>query len=217
MKLDKQTVKDAMLLYAVTDSRWATEKSLLEQIEDALKGGATCIQLREKKLNPVSFMEEGFEVKKLCNRYNVPFIVNDSLEIALKVGADGVHIGQSDMELKRVKEIVGDEILVGVSAETVDEAVAAEKGGADYIGVGAVFNTTTKLDADSVSKETLKAICQSVNIPVVAIGGITKENMQELKSTEIDGVALVSAIFASKDIEQECKELKALAQTVVND
>ena len=214
MKLDKQTIKNAMLVYAVTDRRWSEEKPLIDQIEDALKGGATCILLRENDLDPVSFLEEAFVVKKLCNSYNVPFIVNDSLEIALKVGADGVHIKQNEEELRNIKKIVGDEIVVGVSVKTVEQGKMAELGGADYLGVGAVFPTSTKLDADFVSKETLKEICSSVNIPVTAIGGITKENMLSLKGTGIDGVALASAIFASKDIEKECAELKKIAKEV---
>ena len=214
MKLDKQTIKNAMLVYAVTDRRWSEEKPLIDQIEDALKGGATCILLRENDLDPVSFLEEAFVVKKLCNSYNVPFIVNDSLEIALKVGADGVHIKQNEEELRNIKKIVGDEIVVGVSVKTVEQGKMAELGGADYLGVGAVFPKSKNLEEDFVSKETLKEICSSVNIPVTAIGGITKENMLSLKGTGIDGVALASAIFASKDIEKECAELKKIAKEV---
>lgn len=212
MKLDKERVKEAMLLYAVTDSRWATDKPLLEQIEDAIKGGVSCVQLREKDLNPVSFLEEAFEVKFLCSKYGVPFIIDDSLEIALKVGADGVHIGQSDIELKRVKEIVGDEIIVGVSAGNLEEALEAERNGADYLGVGAVFETGTKLDAKAIDRAVFEEICQKTSIPVVAIGGITKENMPSLKNSGADGVALVSAIFSSNDIEATCRELKEIAE-----
>lgn len=206
--------KDVMRLYAVTDRAWVGEQTLMEQVEDALKGGATCIQLREKELEDEKFLEEAMEMKELCTKYQVPFIINDNVEIAVKCKADGIHVGQSDMEAGRVRDVVGENMIVGVSAQTVDQAIAAEKAGADYLGVGAVFNTTTKLDASEVSLETLKEICETVSIPVVAIGGISKSNMMELADSGVDGVALVSAIFASKDIENECKELRALSENL---
>lgn len=207
--------KDVMRLYAVTDRAWVGEQTLMEQVEDALKGGATCIQLREKELEDEKFLEEAMEMKGLCAKYQVPFIINDNVEIAVKCKADGIHVGQSDMEAGRVRDVVGENMIVGVSAQTVDQAIAAEKAGADYLGVGAVFNTTTKLDASEVSLETLKEICETVSVPVVAIGGISKSNMMELAGSGVDGVALVSAIFASKDIENECKELRALSEKMV--
>lgn len=207
--------KDVMHLYAVTDRAWVGEQTLMEQVEDALKGGATCIQLREKELEDEKFLEEAMEMKGLCAKYQVPFIINDNVEIAVKCKADGIHVGQSDMEAGRVRDVVGENMIVGVSAQTVDQAIAAEKAGADYLGVGAVFNTTTKLDASEVSLETLKEICETVSVPVVAIGGISKSNMMELAGSGVDGVALVSAIFASKDIENECKELRALSEKMV--
>ena len=211
MKCDKK----AMLLYAVTDRAWTGKKSLLEQVEDAIRGGVTCVQLREKELDCDSFLEEAVEMNKLCKKHGVPFIVNDNIDIAVKCGADGVHVGQHDMRADNVRALIGDDMILGVSAQTVEQAVEAEKEGADYLGVGAVFSTSTKLDADSVSHETLKAICNAVSIPVTAIGGINKKNISELANTDVDGVALVSAIFAADDIESECKELTKLSERMV--
>lgn len=208
MKCDAKT----MLLYAVTDRMWTGRQTLMEQVEDALRGGVTCVQLREKELNLDDFLKEAVEMKALCAQYGVPFIVNDEVEIAIKCGADGIHVGQKDMEAGNVRELVGEEMMIGVSARTVEEAVAAEKAGADYLGVGAMFSTSTKLDAQDVSFETLKAICEAVSIPVVAIGGISKANMMELAGCGADGVALVSAIFSAEDIEKECRELREMSE-----
>ncbi|MBO5278791.1 MAG: thiamine phosphate synthase [Lachnospiraceae bacterium] len=207
--------KEDMLLYAVTDRAWTGRQTLMEQVEAALKGGATCIQLREKELDEETFLEEAIEMRALCARYGVPFIVNDNVEIAVKCRADGVHVGQKDMEAGTVRAIAGEDMIIGVSARTVEQAVAAEKAGADYLGVGAVFATTTKKDARPVSHQTLKEICEAVSIPVVAIGGVCKSNIQELAGTGVDGVALVSAVFAAEDIEKECKELRALSEKMV--
>lgn len=204
-----------LLLYAVTDRAWTGKQTLLEQAESALKGGVTMLQLREKELSKDEFLNEAVLLKALCSKYNVPFIVNDDVEIAIKSKADGIHVGQDDMELTEVRRLVGDKMLIGVSAQTVEQAIEAERNGADYLGVGAVFTTSTKLDADSVSYDTLKAICNAVKIPVVAIGGINKENMLELKGSGINGVALVSAIFAAEDIENECKELNKIVKEIV--
>lgn len=203
MKCDK---KD-LLLYAVTDRAWVGKETLYEQVEDALKGGATFIQLREKELDKESFLKEAIEIKKLCKKYNVPFVINDEVDIALYVDADGVHVGQSDMEAGNVREILGPDKIIGVSAQTVEQALLAEKRGADYLGVGAVFKTGSKDDADDVSHETLKAICEAVSIPVIAIGGITVDNVAELKGTGICGIAVISAIFAKPDIKEATNEL----------
>lgn len=205
-----------MLLYAVTDRSWVGKQTLYEQVESALKGGATCVQLREKELDEAAFLEEAVEMKKLCAKYGVPFIINDNVQIAMRCGADGVHVGQSDMAAGNVRKAVGDKMIVGVSAQTVEQALAAEKAGADYLGVGAVFPTSTKSDASEVSRQTLKDICAAVDIPVTAIGGINKGNMAELSGTGVDGVALVSAIFAAEDIEEECKILKKLSGKMVS-
>lgn len=207
--------KDAMLLYAVTDRSWVGKQSLMEQVECALKGGATCIQLREKHLSDADFLSEALEMKALCHKYHVPFLINDNVEVAIQSGADGVHVGQSDMQAGNVRALLGKDKIIGVSARTVEQALAAEAAGADYLGVGAVFSTTTKLDAREVPHDELKAICQAVKIPVVAIGGIKKSNILELSGSGADGVALVSAIFGAEDIEAECKELSALSAQMV--
>ena len=207
--------EEYMRLYAVTDRMWTGKQTLMEQVEDALKGGATCVQLREKELDEEAFLQEAVEMKALCEKYGVPFIVNDNVEIAIKCKADGIHVGQSDMEAGNVRALVGEEMIIGVSTKNVEQALAAVKAGADYLGVGAMFTTSTKLDAEDVSFETAKAICDAVDIPVVAIGGISKKNMLELRGTDVDGVALVSAIFSAEDIEQECKELRLLSEAMV--
>lgn len=208
--------KENLLLYAVTDRRWANKQSLKEQIELSLKGGVTFLQLREKNLSEEEFLKEAREIKELAKEYKVPFIINDNVDVAMKVDADGVHVGQDDKDAKEVRKIIGKNKILGVSAQTIKQAIKAEKDGADYIGVGAVFPTGTKKDAENLSIEILKKICQSVTIPVVAIGGITKENILKLKGSKIAGVALVSAIFASKDIKQDCQKLKELSIKVVS-
>ena len=212
MKCDK---KD-LLLYAVTDRSWLNGATLYEQVEQALKGGATFIQLREKELGGKQFLEEAIEIKKLCKRYQVPFVINDNVDIALAMDADGVHVGQSDMEAGDVREKLGEDKIIGVSAQTVEQAVLAEMRGADYLGVGAVFPTGSKADADDVSHETLKAICEAVHIPVVAIGGISRNNVEQLSGSGIDGIAVISAIFAQPDIEQATAELKARTKKALN-
>ena len=207
--------EEYMRLYAVTDRMWTGRQTLLEQVEDALRGGATCVQLREKELDEESFLQEAYEMKALCEKYGVPFFINDNVDIAIRCKADGIHVGQDDMEASNVRALVGEDMMIGVSVNCVEQALAAVQAGADCLGVGAMFSTSTKLDADSVSFETLRDICQTVDIPVVAIGGISKDNMMQLKGTGVDGVALVSAIFAAENIETECRELKALSEEMV--
>ena len=207
--------KETMLLYAVTDRSWVKEQTFYEQVESALKGGVTCVQLREKDLSEEDFLEEALAIRALCHDYGVPFLINDNVELAIRCGADGVHVGQKDMEAGHVRSLVGDEMIIGVSAQTVEQAVRAQEAGADYLGVGAVFSTSTKADAMDVSYETLRKICESVSIPVVAIGGINRNNIMELSGSGICGVALVSAIFASKDIEDECRVLKKLSSEMI--
>lgn len=210
--------KKDLLLYAVTDRHWLNGETLYSQVEKALKGGATFIQLREKKLDEGSFLEEAKEIQKLCKEYNVPFVINDNVEIAKKINADGVHVGQSDMEAQNVREILGDDKIIGVSAQTVEQALLAEKHGADYLGVGAVFKTGSKDDAEEVSHDELERICKAVSIPVIAIGGITHDNVKELSGRGIVGIAVISAIFGQKDIENATKELKTeILKTVNND
>lgn len=212
MKCDK---KD-LLLYAVTDRAWLGEQTLYEQVEEALQGGATFIQLREKELDDESFLKEAVEIKELCRRYHVPFVINDNVGIAREMDADGVHVGQSDMEAGDVRAILGESKILGVSAQTVEQAILAEQRGADYLGVGAVFHTGSKSDADDVSHETLKNICDAVSIPVIAIGGIGKHNVMELKGSGICGIAVISAIFAEKDIRTATAKLKELTEQVVS-
>lgn len=211
MKCDKK----AMLLYAVTDRAWVGRQSLYEQIESALKGGATCVQLREKNLNDEEFLKEAMEISVLCKQYAVPFFINDNVEIAVKCHADGIHVGQEDMEVAQVRQRVGADMIIGVSVHSVKEALEAVENGADCLGVGAMFSTSTKTDADVLSKETLRDICAAVEVPVVAIGGIDKTNISQLAGTGVDGVALVSAIFASDDIEKECRLLHKLSEEMV--
>lgn len=210
------SIKQAMLLYAVTDRAWTGEKTLVQQAEEALRGGATCLQLREKELGSEAFLAEAVELKELCGRFSVPFIINDDVEVAVRCGADGIHVGQNDMAASHVRAQIGADKILGVSAQTVEQALLAQRCGADYIGVGAVFPTSTKSDADAVSYETLKAICSAVSIPLVAIGGIYKHNIMQLAGTGVDGVALVSAIFASADIEAECRQLRTLSERMVS-
>lgn len=200
--------RNDLVLYAVTDRSWLEEETLYSQVEKALKGGATFIQLREKKLDEGSFLEEAKEIQKLCRQYQVPFVINDNVDIAARIDADGVHVGQSDMEAGDVRKKLGPDKIIGVSAQTVEQALRAQEHGADYLGVGAVFPTGSKEDATEVSRETLKAICDAVDIPVIAIGGINSGNVSELRGTGICGVAVISAIFAKKDICAAAAELK---------
>ena len=204
--------EEMMRLYAVTDRAWVGKQSLAGQVESALRGGVTCVQLREKELDEERFLREAEEIFALCKRYRVPFFINDNVPLALRCHADGVHVGQDDMDVAAVRRLVGQEMMIGVSVHTVEEACAAAAGGADYLGVGAMFATSTKTDASLVTKETLRAICDAVSIPVVAIGGISKSNLLELAGTGVDGVALVSAIFSAADIAAECRLLYGLSQ-----
>ena len=207
MKQNKVRPED-LRLYAITDRRWLGNKKLSDDVEAVLKGGATFIQLREKHLDTDAFKQEAEVIQKICAAYHVPFIINDNVEIAKAIGADGVHVGQSDMAAGDVRRRLGDDKIIGVSASTVEEALEAERHGADYLGVGAVFPTGSKDDADAVDAATLKAICEAVHIPVVAIGGITAENVKELKGSGICGVAVISALFAAKDVEASAEEMK---------
>jgi thiamine-phosphate pyrophosphorylase len=207
--------KENLLLYAVTDRSWLNGRSLYDDIKQALKGGVTFVQLREKTLDEENFLAEAREIKGLCRRYQVPFVINNNVALAKAVDADGVHVGQSDMEAGMARKMLGPDKIIGVSAQTVEQAVLAEERGADYLGVGAVFPTGTKADAEEVSLETLKAICKAVRIPVIAIGGISKENVMQLRESGICGVAVVSALFAQPDIEKAARKLKELTGNMV--
>lgn len=208
MKLDNSSLKESLLLYAVTDRSWTGEKTIFQQVEETLKGGTTFLQLREKNLSDKEFKSEAEEIKKICAEYKVPFVINDNVELAKQINADGVHVGQDDMNACNVRQIIGNDKILGVSVQTVEQAILAEKQGADYLGVGAVFSTSTKSDAIDVTYEMLRDICKAVTIPVVAIGGINKSNVNKLEKSGICGIAVISAIFAEKDIFEATKELK---------
>ena len=211
----KKMKKEDLLLYAVTDRHWLNGETLYSQVEKTLEGGTTFVQLREKELDEAHFLKEAKEIKELCARYRVPFVINDNVDIALEMDADGVHVGQSDMEAGDVRKKLGKDKIIGVSAQTVEQAVMAEKHGADYLGVGAVFQTGTKTAAREVEHSVLKEICTKVDIPVVAIGGITQDNVKELSGSGINGVAVISAIFAQKDIETATAKLKSCVEQIV--
>lgn len=217
MKYTKDEIRNSMLLYAVTDRMWLKEgESLVTVTEDVLKNGATFLQIREKDLDEASFEAEAEAHRSVCAKYRVPFVVNDSVEIALECGADGVHVGQSDIKGRDIRAMIGPDKILGISAGTVEEAVAAEKAGADYIGVGAVFATGTKKNARNLSIEKLREISGSVTIPVVAIGGIKADNMDLLAGSGVDGVAVVSAIFAAENPGEATANLLKKAKTLVN-
>lgn len=207
--------KEDLLLYAVTDRGWLNGETLYAQVEKALKGGVTFVQLREKNLDEAAFLEEAKEIQKLCAQYGVPFVINDNVEIAAQINADGVHVGQSDMEAGDVRKKLGSDKIIGVSAQTVEQALKAQEHGADYLGVGAVFPTGSKTDAVEVSRETVRAICEAVDIPVIAIGGITADNVEELEGTGICGIAVISAIFAQKDIKEAARHLKSRTEEML--
>ncbi len=215
-RFTKDEIRRAMELYAVTDRRWLKPgQTLTEAVWEALKGGATFVQLREKEMDAAGIEAEAGELKQLCGEFGVPFVIDDAVDIAVRAGADGVHVGQEDMEAGRARTLLGRDAIVGVSAETVEEAVLAEKNGADYLGVGAVFPTGSKDDAIPVGFDTLRNICEAVSIPVIAIGGITKDNVRKLRGTGIAGIAVISAIFAQPDIRKAAEELREHVRQVL--
>lgn len=208
--------REMLLLYAVTDRKWTGEKTLYRQVEEALKGGATLIQLREKNMPQEEFLKEAREMATLCHRYGTALIINDNVEVALKSGADGVHVGMEDLPVKEIRKQVPGDFIIGATAKTTEQAQRAEKEGADYLGVGAVFPSPTKKNAIRITTEELKKICSSVRIPAVAIGGITSENAGTLVGGGMAGMALVSAVFGASDIERETARLKKKIQEVVS-
>ena len=212
MKVDKSS----MLLYAVTERSWLKNRSLPDAVEEALKAGVTFLQLREKDLDYDSFLQIAIEIKKITDKYKIPYVINDNVDVAIACGADGVHVGQEDMDAKDVRKIIGSDKILGVSAETVEQAIKAEQSGADYLGVGAVFPSPTKLDADVVSFEALKEICKAVSIPVVAIGGINEDNAMKLAGSGIAGIAVIPGIFAQDDIAAAVKRLYQISSRLVS-
>ena len=204
--------KESLRLYAVTDRTWLNGRTLRQVVSEAISGGATTVQIREKNSGYEDFKFQALEIQTLCKENHIPFIVNDNVDLALDIDADGVHVGQSDMEAMKVRDLIGPDKILGVSASTVREAIEAERNGADYIGAGAVFQTGSKSDAVNVTHDVLREICSAVKIPVIAIGGINSGNIGELKGSGIAGVAVISAIFASQDIEKSARELLELSE-----
>lgn len=215
MKFSKEQIRQAMLLYGITDRSWLKRGEKLSDVcREILEHGVTFLQLREKELDQDAFLKEAEELKELCARFGVPFVVNDSVETAVQAGADGVHVGQSDIKGRNIRAMIGPDRILGISAGTVEEARAAEKAGADYIGVGAVFGTSTKKDARNLSVEKLREISASVSIPVVAIGGINRSNVGELSGSDVDGIAVISALFGAERPGEAAAELAELAKEI---
>lgn len=215
MKFSKEQIRQAMLLYGITDRSWLKPGEKLSDVcREILEHGVTFLQLREKELDQEAFLKEAEELKELCARFGVPFVVNDSVETAVQAGADGVHVGQSDIKGRNIRAMIGPDRILGISAGTVEEARAAEKAGADYIGVGAVFGTSTKKDARNLSVEKLREISASVSIPVVAIGGINRSNVEELSGSDVDGIAVISALFGAERPGEAAAELAELAKEI---
>lgn len=208
--------RDMLLLYAVTDRSWTGRQTLYDQIQAALEGGVTMVQLREKRLSTQALVEEAVEIKELCHRYHVPLIINDNVEAAVASGADGVHVGITDTPVAEIRKRAGGSFIIGATAKTVAQAIAAEQAGADYLGVGAVFPSPTKQNAVRITLEQLKQICSAVSIPAVAIGGIGRENVAALAGGGMAGIAVVSAIFAEKNIQNTAAELKEVVRKVVS-
>ncbi|MBP3652901.1 MAG: thiamine phosphate synthase [Clostridia bacterium] len=206
---------DELRLYAVTDRSWLGGETIFDQVEKAVRGGATCVQLREKALGHEDFLAEAKEMAKLCRRLGVKLIINDNVDVALESGADGVHVGQDDMQAMDVRRRIGPDRILGVTAKTVEQARAAEAAGADYLGSGAVFGSATKTDAKPMTMDTLRSICASVGIPVVGIGGVNRDNIARLAGTGVAGAAVVSGIFAARDIEAECRLLRGMAEEII--
>lgn len=207
MKLNRNN----MLLYAVTDRSWLNGRTLAFDVEKALLGGVTMLQLREKNINDEQYINEALEIKKVCQKYDVPLIINDNINVAIKSGADGVHVGQDDIDVAFLRQKYNYKGIIGATAHSVDEAIKAEKDGADYLGVGAIFSTSTKSNTIPITYDILKDVCSAVSIPVCAIGGVSSSNILSLKGTGIDGVAVVSAVFACKDIHTQTQILKEKA------
>lgn len=211
----KKDLRKSLLLYGITDRSWLGDRSLFEAVRDSIDGGVTFVRLREKNLDERPFYEEAERMQRMAKVYEVPFVVNDNVDIAIRMNADGVHVGQTDMDVAAVREIIGEEKILGVSVQTVEQALEAERLGADYLGVGAVFPTSSKDDAIDVSLETLKAICDAVSIPVVANGGMNVERIAKLAGTGISGVAVISSIFAQSDTRKAASELRRAVEKIV--
>lgn len=200
--------KEILLLYAITDSGCIGARDFYEEAENALKGGVTILQLREKNLTTEELTEKAKKLKAVCRKYNVPLIVNDDVQAAIDSGADGVHVGADDMNVSEIRRLAGDNFIIGATAKTVEQAVSAQKQGADYLGCGALFTSSTKQNAKPMTAETLRQITSEVTIPVVAIGGLTYDNIDVIKDSGVSGAAVVSAIFAENDVKTAAEKLK---------
>jgi len=211
MKLNKES----MLVYAITDRHWTGTQTLEQQVDDVLKNGATFLQIREKNMPHDELVKEAICIKEIAAKYNVPVVIDDDIYAVIEAGVDGVHIGQNDMDYVEARKLLGDDKIIGMTAPSVSLAKKAEKLGADYIGAGAVFSTNTKKDTKPLELSTLKEICNSVSIPVVAIGGIDHSNVRELKGTDIDGVAVISALFGASDPGEATRELVSIMKDVI--
>ena len=207
--------KESMLVYAITDRHWTGEKTLEQQVDEVLKNGATFLQIREKNMPHDELVKEAVLIKEIAKKYNVPVVIDDDIYAVIESGVDGVHIGQKDMDYIEARKLLGDDKIIGMTAPSVELAKKAEKLGADYIGAGAVFNTSTKKDTRPLELSTLKEICSSISIPVVAIGGIAHSNVRKLKGTDIDGVAVISALFGADDPGEATRELVSIMKDVV--
>ena len=207
--------KEMLLLYAITASSSEEWQKLCKKIEDSLKGGVTMIQLREKNISEEEYIKKAIKIRELCHSYGVPLIINDNVEVAIKSGADGVHVGIEDEPVGKIRQRVGKDFIIGATAKTIEQARVAEEAGADYLGVGAVFLSSTKTNAIRITTSQLKEICSAVSIPAVAIGGISLQNVEEIKGGGMEGIAVVSAIFGAQDILMATRELKEKAKEVV--
>lgn len=204
--INKENLKKDLKLYLVTDSEMLEGRDFYKCIEDAIASGITTVQLREKNAHGREFLKKAMKLREITKRYGVKFIVNDRVDIALICDADGVHVGQSDIDAREVRKLIGNDKILGVSARTLEEAIYAKSDGADYLGIGSIFTTSTKLDAKSASFETVKKIKEKVDIPFVLIGGIKLDNVDKLKSLDSDGYAIISAILKAKDISKEVEK-----------
>lgn len=207
--------KESMLVYAITDRHWTGTQTLEQQVEEVLKNGATFLQIREKNMTHDELVKEAVRIKEIAARYNVPVVIDDDIYAVMEADVDGVHIGQNDMDYVEARKLLGDNKIIGMTAPSVALAKKVEELGADYIGAGAVFSTNTKKDTKPLELSTLKEICNSVSIPVVAIGGIDHSNVRELKGTDIDGVAVISALFGASNPGKATKELVSIMKDVI--
>lgn len=212
MKLDRKTLQ----LYAITDRTWLDDRKLQDDVQKAIDGGITFLQMREKSLSTDDFIKEALAIKELAQTNDIPLVINDDIDVAIKVDADGVHIGQDDIAVSVARKMLGTDKILGVSAHTLEQALKAQKDGADYIGVGAVFNTSTKSNASNVSISTLREICDNISIPVVTIGGITADNALKLQGTGVSGICVISAIFGSSDINGATNKLRRISKQIID-